>query len=149
MPDGNSSSSPLHVYTRRVTFSDTDMAGIMHFANYYRYMEEAEHAYFRSLDLAIMHQSTSQTMVGWPRVSAQCSFEAPARYDDLVDVHVYLERVGFKSLTFLMEMHANGRRIAKGKMKTACCLCRPDGTLESIEIPNDYRHRFEERLPAS
>ena len=34
---------------RRVEFSDTDMAGIVHFANFYRYMEQAEHDFFRSL----------------------------------------------------------------------------------------------------
>ena len=35
--------------TRSVTFAETDMAGILHFSNYFRYMEEAEHAFFRSL----------------------------------------------------------------------------------------------------
>ena len=35
--------------TRRVEFSETDMAGIMHFSNYFRFMETAEHAFFRSL----------------------------------------------------------------------------------------------------
>ena len=32
---------------RRVQFSETDMAGIMHFANYFRLMEEVEHAFLR------------------------------------------------------------------------------------------------------
>ena len=36
--------------TRRVEFSETDMAGIVHFSNFCRYMEHAEHAFFRSLD---------------------------------------------------------------------------------------------------
>ena len=41
------------VTTRRVEFADTDMAGIIHFANYYRYMEEAEHTFIRSLGLSV------------------------------------------------------------------------------------------------
>jgi acyl-CoA thioester hydrolase len=32
--------------TRRVEFSETDMAGIVHFSNFFRYMETAEHAFF-------------------------------------------------------------------------------------------------------
>ena len=40
-------------FTRRVQFFDTDMAGIVHFANFYRFMEEAEHEMFRSLGFKI------------------------------------------------------------------------------------------------
>jgi len=38
---------------RRVEFSDTDTAGIMHYSNYFRFMETAEHGFFRSLGLSI------------------------------------------------------------------------------------------------
>lgn len=127
------------VHTRRVNFSDTDMAGIVHFSNYYRYMEEAEHAFFRSLGLSIMYPMADDVMVGWPRVSSQCNYEAPARYDDLVDIHVNIERVGVKSVTYQMNLFVGEKRIARGRMKTACCLCRADHTLESIEIPAEYR----------
>ena len=34
--------------TRRVEFGDTDMAGIMHFANFFRFMESAETEFLRS-----------------------------------------------------------------------------------------------------
>ena len=33
------------VMRRRVEFIDTDMAGIVHFATYFRYMETAEHEF--------------------------------------------------------------------------------------------------------
>ena len=39
---------------RRVEFSDTDMAGIAHFTNYFRYMEEAEHAFLRDRGLNVV-----------------------------------------------------------------------------------------------
>ena len=58
------------ISTRRVEFADTDMAGIIHFANYYRYMEEAEHSFFRSLGLSIMQPQPDGSVIGWPRVSA-------------------------------------------------------------------------------
>ena len=35
--------------TRRVEFSDTDMAGIMHFSNFFHFMEATEAAFLRSL----------------------------------------------------------------------------------------------------
>ena len=39
--------------TRRVEFAETDMAGIVHFANFFRMMEAAEHAFFRSVGFSI------------------------------------------------------------------------------------------------
>ena len=39
--------------TRRIEFAETDMAGIVHFANFYRMMEVTEHAFFRSLGFSL------------------------------------------------------------------------------------------------
>ena len=38
---------------RRVEFCDTDMAGIVHYSNFFRYMEVAEHEFFRSLGFSV------------------------------------------------------------------------------------------------
>ena len=124
---------------RRVEFANTDMAGIVHFANFYRWMEEAEHEYFRSLGLTIMKKQPDGSYIGWPRVSASCHFEAPAYHEDLLEIRLRVERIGVKSLTFYVEFHCNGRRLAHGRMKTACCLCGLESGLKSIEIPADYR----------
>jgi YbgC/YbaW family acyl-CoA thioester hydrolase len=40
----------------RVEFTDTDMAGIVHFSSFFRYMEVTEHAFFRSLGFSIVMQ---------------------------------------------------------------------------------------------
>lgn len=40
-------------YPRRVQFAETDLAGMVHFANFFRYMEEAEHALWRAAGMSI------------------------------------------------------------------------------------------------
>ena len=45
--------------TRRVEFGDTDMAGIMHFANFFRFMEAAEPDFLRSLGLSVAGARTA------------------------------------------------------------------------------------------
>ncbi|MCA9090310.1 MAG: acyl-CoA thioesterase [Planctomycetaceae bacterium] len=132
------------VAQRRVEFAHTDMAQIVHFANFYRWMEEAEHEYFRSIGLSIMEKQDDGTYIGWPRVNCSCHYQAPAHHNDLIDIHVYVERIGFKSLNFYLEFWVGDKRLAYGRMKTACCICRPDGTLQSIEIPEIYRSKFVE-----
>jgi YbgC/YbaW family acyl-CoA thioester hydrolase len=129
---------------RRVEFSQTDMAGIVHFSNFYKWMEEVEHDYFRSLGLSIMQRQPDGTYIGWPRVNASCHFQAPARYEDEVEARLRVERIGFKSLTFYVEFWRGAQRLAWGRMKSACCICRTDGTLTSIEIPAEYRSKIVE-----
>lgn len=134
---------PAHyTHTRRVRFSDTDVAGIVHFANFYRFMEEAEHEFFRSLGLKIMEQGPQGTF-GWPRVRASCAFESPAFYDDLIEIDVSVERVGARSLTMAFRFRRGQQQLATGELKTVFCRCRPAGKFESADIPDDYRAKLE------
>jgi len=130
--------------TRRVEFSDTDMAGIVHFANFYRYMEQAEHEFFRSLGLSIMQTNDDGTVIGWPRVSASCSFKAPAFFDDNLEVRLNVVRKGVKSLTMKFEFWRDDTEIAHGQVKTACCLIAHGEPIKSIEIPPLYGDRIHE-----
>lgn len=129
--------------TRRVEFSETDMAGIVHFSNFYKWMEQIEHEFFRSLGLSIVEHRADGT-IGWPRVSAQCRFESPARYEDVLNVMLTVQRIGVKSMTFDVTFTHDGRSVARGTMKTVCCLIRPGERLTSLEIPDEYRSKMEE-----
>lgn len=130
--------------TRRVAFAETDMAGIVHFANFYRYMEDAEHAFFRSLGRSIMERQADGSIFGWPRVAASCSFKAPAYYEDLLEVRVFVERIGVKSLTMRYEFFRDQTPLAKGSMKIVCCVFRPGHAMESISIPPEFMAVLEE-----
>ncbi|MBL8812830.1 MAG: acyl-CoA thioesterase [Planctomycetaceae bacterium] len=130
--------------TRRVEFVETDMAGIVHFSSFYIWMEQIEHEFFRSQGLSIVRHLEDGSTIGWPRVSAQCRFESPARYEDILTVRLTVQRIGVKSLTFDVVFRNGERVIARGSMKTVCCIVRPGHGLESTEIPPEYRARFEE-----
>lgn len=134
-------------HTRVVQFADTDVAGIVHFANFYRWMEEAEHAYLRSLGFSVMQTQPDGTVIGFPRVQASCRFKAPAFFEDELQVDVNVVRRGVKSLTFSFDFRRGETCIATGEMKTVCCLCQPGGKLESIEIPPKYCEKLVEAAP--
>jgi acyl-CoA thioester hydrolase len=129
---------------RRVEFCETDMAGIVHFSNFYKWMEQAEHEFFRSLGLSIVHHLPDGSTIGWPRVTAQCRFESPARYEDVLTVRLTVQRIGVKSLTMDVAFTIGDRAVARGTMKTVCCIVRPGENLQSLEIPEDFRSRIEE-----
>jgi len=129
---------------RRVEFCETDMAGIVHFANFYRWMEQCEHEFFRSLGLSIVGHLQDGTAIGWPRVSCQCRFESPAQYEDVLDVLLTVQRIGVKSLTYDIAFTNNGRSIARGTLKTVCCIMNPGQPLVSLQIPDEYRSKLDE-----
>src|SRR4029079_19425707 len=85
--------------TRRVEFHETDAAGIMHFAVFFKFMEEAEHEMLRSLGLSVMTQDGEGT-VSWPRVAARCDYQSSVKFEDVIDIEVRIVRVGQKSVTY-------------------------------------------------
>ncbi len=81
-------------FKKMVEFSQTDMAGIMHFSNFYRFMEAVEHDMFRSFGKSIAGEVDDQGIsVGWPRVHAECSFSAPLKFEDTIELHLIIREI--------------------------------------------------------
>src|SRR5262245_66572431 len=70
---------------RRVQFYELDSAGIVHFSNYFRYMEEAEHAFWRATGMSIAPPGSE---IGYPRVNVKCDYHRPLKFEDEVVVRV-------------------------------------------------------------
>ncbi|MCE9530791.1 MAG: acyl-CoA thioesterase [Planctomycetes bacterium] len=124
--------------TRRVEFGDTDMAGIVHFSNFFRYMEAAETEFLRSRGLSVSWREAG-LRVGFPRVSAACDYVKPAFFEDVLDVAVTLERIGGKSLTYRFDFSRKGEAIATGRITSVYCREVTGHGLESLEIPVNIR----------
>ena len=126
--------------TRRVEFFETDMAGIVHFSNFFRYMEHAEHAFYRSLGFSVV-DSRRQPPIGWPRVHAECDYAAPLLYAELVDIELRVAEIRASTLTYLFRFvrAADGREVATGKL-TVCCVTRDPETerMQAVPIPPEF-----------
>ncbi len=123
----------------RVEFADTDMAGIVHFASFFRYMEVTEHAFFRSLGFSI-HTRTPEFQVGWPRVHVSCDFQRPLRFEDEVEVHLRVREKREKSLTYdfiFRQMNSQpGVEVARGTLTAVCVAIEPEtGQIKAVPIP--------------
>ena len=129
--------------TRRVEFADTDAAGIIHFAAFFRYMEEAEHAFFRSLGLSILMRQ-GEEVISWPRVSATCDFLGPVGFEDVLDIDLAVRRKGTSSMTYAFAFSKDGTVIARGQTTAVCCRVGPGHRLEKIAIPAAIAEKLEE-----
>src|SRR5438552_657608 len=125
--------------TRRVEFSETDMAGIMHFSNFFRFMEAAEHAFFRSLGYSIHTVLPDGTELAWPRVKAECDYTAPVKFEDEVEVHLLVRALNRKSISYEFIFRKlngeEGREIARGALTVVCAANNGTGKMQAIPIP--------------
>lgn len=129
---------------RMVEFSDTDMAGIVHHAVYFRYMEAAEHAFFRSLGLTVAPPKTPAS-VGWPRVHTEADFSAPLRFEDEVEVKLLVEEKKSKALTYAFRLRRlNGVpiEVARGRI-TVVCIKMSNGRMKATNIPKSIADKIQ------
>lgn len=129
--------------SRRVEFADTDMAGIVHFSNYYRYMESVEVEFLRSLGLSVTMRTDNGEKFGFPRVASSCDFLVPVSFMDLLDISIGIERLGTKSVTYRFEFEKAGVLVARGNITAVCCRFRPEQPIEAIPIPESIRFKLE------
>ena len=126
-------------YLRRVQFHETDQAGIVHFSWYFKYMEEAEHAFWRSVGMSI---APPHPEFGFPRVNATCDFKAPLKFEDEVEVHIAVERIGRRSIRYACTLRRGSDVVATGSMTSACITHDEDGHARSTDVPESVRERL-------
>ena len=131
---------------RRVEFSETDMAGIVHYSNFFRYMETAEHGFFRSLGFSVVMDHFDPP-VGWPRVHAECDYSEPLRFEDEVEIHMLVSEKKPKSLSYLFKFRKLNSpspvEVARGKLTVVCVTRGADGKLKAALIPKAVADRIE------
>ena len=133
--------------TRLVEFSDTDMAGIVHFARFFVFMESAEHAFLRACGLSVSMDWEGHK-ISFPRVSASCDYLKPVRFEDVLQISVQIEKLGRTSITYAFDFHVQRGeellRIARGQLTAVLCRVGGPGGLESMEIPAAIRAKLEQ-----
>ena len=126
-----------HIFPVRVYYEDTDMAGVVYYANYLRYYERGRTESLRALG---MDQSAMRAagLVFVVRAFA-VDYLAPARFDDMLEVATMVDRVGGASLAMRQEIRRAGKTINRARARVACM------TLEGrpARLPPDLRAALE------
>lgn len=128
-------------HRRRVEFSDTDLAGIVHFANYLRYVESAEHALWRHLGRSV-HISSDEGQHGWPRLNISCSYFKPSRFEDVLDIRLNIAKVGNTTIQYSFFVFGTDPEVlvASGEVTIIhVALDSNSGRMQKAPIPDDLR----------
>lgn len=118
----------------RVWFSDTDAQGVVYYGRYLPYFDNARLEYLRHLGLVGYWQGDQEFVMR----ALEVTYEAPAVFDDLLEVFVRTTRIGRTSVT----SEAAAYRVDDDRLM---CVARMTlvlidaATRRPTRIPDDYR----------
>ena len=126
----------------RVRWGDVDAAGIIFYGSYIRFFEIAETELFRAVGLP--YGKVFEELNIWlPRVHLECDFHRATRLDDLLEVSVYVGKIGRTSLRLNFEVR---RKDQQGKLEEALIatahfvlVATRRESLQPIPVPDELR----------
>jgi len=120
----------------RVRLSETDAVGIVFFGSFSAYMDVGRMDYLNHLGLA-RHDGPVKDLAPGAVVETTLNFHGPARYNDVLEIHVRLAHLGKTSYAFhfLMTDKRQPRVVATGQMT----LVWLNDAFVPVDIPEDFR----------
>lgn len=131
-----------HVFPIRVYYEDTDLAGIVYYANYLRFIERARTEWVRSLGIDQTRLRDEHGIVFAVR-RIEADYLAPARFDDLLEVTTAPSAATGARIVLAQDVSRDGRPLFKS-IVTLIAL-RSDGAAGRIPaaLLADVRARIE------
>jgi acyl-CoA thioester hydrolase len=125
--------SRRHRLQEHVRWSDVDVSGLIRWDAYTRYVELAETELFRAAGFP--YATVWEQLDIWlPRVQFHLEMKNPARLDDLLDLEIWLGRVGRSSMRLDFAIGKAGVPIAEGQL-TIVALSRKTGRPVAVPEP--------------
>jgi len=120
----------------RVGFSDTDAQGVVYYGRYNPYFDLARVEYLRSIGLLAFDGAGEFVMR-----ANDVEYFAPARFDDELEIHVRVARIGRTSITFEFAAYRLPERTLMVTAHQTLVYIDPK-TREPIPIPDEYRSKL-------
>lgn len=126
-----------HEFQVRVYYEDTDLAGIVYYANYLRFIERARTEWVRDLGVDQGALKRDQGIVFAVR-RVEADYLKPARFDDLLTVTTRLLELGGARIELEQEVLRAGERLFAARV-VLVCLSDAGG---AVRMPPDVRAKL-------
>lgn len=121
----------------RVRYEETDQMGFAYYGKYFTWFEVARSEIMRACGLP--YTECEKRGLYLPVVEADCKYEHPLTYDDLITVRISVRTIRNASIIFDYEIVKDGKRTASGF--TAHAFINKDR--KPVRVPDDIRKLFE------
>ena len=121
----------------RVRYAETDATGIAYYNSYFVYFELGRIEMFRELGLTYDRHL--------PIVDTRCLYRASAEFDDLLEIHTFVEEIrakGFRLGCEVYKIEEGSQAVLLVEGYTAMVTVDDDGN--PVPIPKTYRLAFED-----
>jgi acyl-CoA thioester hydrolase len=109
----------LHSLSLRVYYEDTDLAGIVYYANYLKFIERGRSEWVRDCGVDQGALRADQGMVFAVR-KVDADYLKPAKFDDLLQVTTELVALGGASITLRQEVWRGEERLFTAHVVMVC-----------------------------
>ncbi|MEM6481290.1 MAG: tol-pal system-associated acyl-CoA thioesterase [Pseudomonadota bacterium] len=113
-----SKTAPFHFGPIRVYYEDTDMAGIVYYANYLKYIERARSEWVR--DLGVDQNELRDAGIVFVVRRVEAEYHRPGHFDDLLDVYTHVETARGARLIVLQEIKRGDELLFSAKVTVTC-----------------------------
>lgn len=108
-----------HQMDVRVYYEDTDMGGVVFYANYLKFMERGRTEWLRALGVNQSDLATSEQR-GFMVVRIDVRYILPAKLDDLLLIESEVTRMGRASLHFTQSIFRHGELMTQSNIQVCC-----------------------------
>jgi acyl-CoA thioester hydrolase len=106
----------------RIYYEDTDLGGVVYYANYLRFLERARSEWLRALGVS-QSALLADSRVLFAVTDVSIRYLSPARFEDLLVVTSELTRLKRASMTFgqtIRRESADGELLCEADVRAAC-----------------------------
>ena len=132
----------MHRLTIRVYYEDTDLAGVVYYANYLRFIERARTEALRDLRIDQIALKRDRGLVFVVR-RLTIDYLAPALFDDLLEVRTRITRLRGASIEMAQEVWRGETCLSRAALSVACI----DAAGRPRRLPGEVREALGGLLP--
>lgn len=124
-------------------FVETDMMGVAHHSNYFRWFEMGRVEYLRQVGIDL--NDLMDNGIVFPIVDVSCKYHASARFDDYILIETKLAEVSRAKMDFSYQVRreADGELLAAGR--TVNVFTGENGKI--IRLPAEYYNKLANAEP--
>jgi len=124
----------------RIYYHDTDCGGVVYYANYLKYLEEARSEYFESRGLII--KDMLKAGIGFVVARQEIDYKSPSYYGDTLEVKTRVTDASLTKVNFEYDIvKDSGQLVASART----VLVFVDKTLKPKRIPEDILKKLENK----
>ncbi|MEQ9041642.1 MAG: tol-pal system-associated acyl-CoA thioesterase [Silicimonas sp.] len=126
-----------HAFTLRVYYEDTDLAGIVYYANYLKFIERARTEWVRELGIDQVRLKADEGIVFAVR-RVEANYLSPARFDDVLTVETCIGEITGARITLSQVVRRGDERLFDAMVM----LVALTDTGRPARLPADVRRRM-------